>query len=336
MTKRLRFVLLGHPVAHSISPAICSAAFHALGLPHLYSTVDVPGTPELRLILDDIRSGRFAGANVTLPYKTAAFDMADTVAESAAAVGAANVIAVDRSRRLVAHNTDADALFAELSALLDGRPRSRVAIIGGGGAALAALVACKRLGFQIVCMTSRSWINSEAMFHSAAADRARSLGALTSLWPRRDEPTTSSKGSQVLRLQWTELTAQADCVIQATSAGMAGGDPGEAVCDTLAWDRLPPHALAYDVVYTPRVTPFLRRAQAHGLRAAGGLGMLARQAQIAVRIWLGQAPPLDVMRVAADAALGPISSPGIRPPQDTIPDAFTDPEIHPGAFKETE
>lgn len=335
MTKRLRFVLLGHPVAHSISPAICSAAFHALGLPHLYSTLDVPGTPELRLVFDDIRRGRFAGANVTLPYKTAAFDMADTVAESAAAVGAANVIAVDRGR-LVAHNTDADALFAELSSMLAGRPKSRVAIIGGGGAALAAVVACKRLGFQIVCMTSRSWINSEAMFNSEAANRARSLGALTSLWPSRDEPTTSSKGSQVLRLQWIELAAQADCVIQATSAGMAGADPGEEVCDTIAWNRLPAHALAYDVVYTPRLTPFLRRAQAYGLRAAGGLGMLARQAQIAMRIWLGQAPPLDVMLVAADAALGPISSPGIRPPQDTIPDVFTDPEIHPGAFKETE
>jgi shikimate dehydrogenase len=336
MTKRLRFVLLGHPVAHSISPAICSAAFHALGLPHLYSTLDVPGTPELRTVLDDIRSGRFAGANVTLPYKTTAFDMADVVAESASAVGAANVIAVDRNRRLVAHNTDADALFAELSSLLVGRPKSRVAIIGGGGAALAALVACKRLGFQIVCMTSRSWINSETMFDSPTAERARSLGALTSLWPRRDEPAASSKGSQVLRLQWTELAAQADCVIQATSAGMVGADPGEEVCDVLSWDRLPAHALAYDVVYIPRVTPFLRRAQAHGLRAAGGLGMLARQAQIAVNLWLGQTPPLDVMRIAADAALGPISTPGIRPPQDTIPDDFADTELHPGAFKETE
>jgi shikimate dehydrogenase len=301
--KRLRFTLLGHPVAHSLSPAICTAAFKALGLPHGYTVLDVPSEADLRLALDQLRNGLVAGANITLPYKRAVLDMADAKAESAEEAGAANVLTVDRRKRVIAHNTDAEALAAELAELWGGRPKLRAAVIGAGGAGLAALVAAKRLGFNVVCITSRSWGDSEQMFSSPAAEQARALGALTSLWPKGQEARSTSKASQVLRLQWRELAVQADCIIQATSAGMRGGDPGEEVCDVVPWDRLPPHTLVYDVVYTPKVTPFLARAKEHGIRAVGGLGMLARQAQLSVRLWTGEDPPLDAMRAAAEEAL---------------------------------
>ena len=176
-------------------------------------------------------------------------------------------------------------------------------MIGGGGAGLAAVAACRRLGFKVVCMTSRSWINTEAVYEAPSARTARSLGALTAPWPRPDETAPSGKLSQALRLQWSELVAHADCVIQATSAGMSGGDPGEDVSSIVAWDRLPPHAIAYDVVYNPRVTPFLRAARARGLVACDGLGMLVRQAGIAITIWTGRSPPLERMRRAAEEAL---------------------------------
>ena len=304
MSKRLRFTLLGHPVAHSISPAIYTAAFKALRLSYLYGVVDIPTPAELRLALDDLRGGIVAGSNVTLPYKRAVMDMADTRADSAEEVGAANVLAVDRKKRVVAHNTDADALAAELAELLGGRPKFRAVVVGAGGAGLAALVACKRIGFKVVCVTTRSWANSEEMFDSPAADRARSLGALTSLWPKGNEPDRpTTKASQVLRLQWRELAVQADLILQATSAGMTGGDPGEEVCGIVPWDRLAPDTLVYDVVYTPRVTPFLQKAKAHGCRAVGGLGMLVRQAQLAVRLWTGEEPPIDALRAAAEDAL---------------------------------
>jgi shikimate dehydrogenase len=322
MSKRLRFTLLGHPVAHSISPAICTAAFSELNLPHIYGVLDVPTKTALRLALNDLRTGIIAGANVTLPHKRTVLEMVDAKDESAEEVGAANVLVVGAKRRIIAYNTDADALTAELSKLLAGRPKLRAAVIGAGGAALAALVACKRLGFSVMCVTSRSWTDSERMFASPAAERARALGALTSLWPVSSEAQTTSKGSQVLRLQWRELAAQADCIIQATSAGMAGADPGHALCDVVPWDRLPSHTLVYDVVYTPRITPFMEKARAHGFRIVGGLGMLARQAQLAVRLWTGEEPPLDVMRAAAEAALAPEErrESGSMPPQDTLID----------------
>src|SRR5690349_12107056 len=132
--KRQRFTLLGHPVAHSISPAICTAGFKALGLPHGYTVLDVPTEGDLRLVLEQLRNGVVAGANVTLPYKRAVLNIADVKAESAEEVGAANVLTVDQKKRVVAHNTDAEALAAELSEHWEGRPKFRAAVIGGGGA----------------------------------------------------------------------------------------------------------------------------------------------------------------------------------------------------------
>ena len=303
MTQRLRFSLLGHPVRHSVSPAMCTAAFAALGLPHVYTAIDIPSEGGLGRIVDDLRAGTLAGCNVTLPFKRAVLELADRRASSAEEVGAANVLTRDPDGRLVAHNTDAEALAQELAAAWGTRPRLRAAIIGAGGAALAALVACRRLGFQLVFMTSRSWANTELVYDAPTAQLARDLGALTAPWPRTDEAAPSGKLSQALRLQWGELVAGADCVIQATSAGMKGGDPGEDLTGVVPWEKLPAHALAYDLVYNPTETPFLKAARARGLDAVGGLGMLVRQAALSIHLWTGQTPPLDRMRKAAEDAL---------------------------------
>jgi shikimate dehydrogenase len=299
-----RFALLGHPVGHSVSPVMVNAAFGAIGEQDLYTALDLASERALSDAVDELRSGALDGANVTLPYKQTVLGLVDDIAPSAVEVGAANVLTVS-GRRVTAHNTDVDALAAEIASHWTGKPRSRAAVIGGGGAALAAIAACRRLGFKLVCATSRSWSNSEAMYESTSAERARALGVLTTLWPGEgDAPTTErSKASQVLRLQWKDLVGDADCVIQATSAGMLGGARGEDVAAIVPWDRLPAHALVYDVVYNPEVTPFLESARKHGLQAVGGLGMLVRQAELAIKMWTGHDAPVDVMRRAAEAAL---------------------------------
>lgn len=299
-----RYALFGHPVGHSVSPLMFNAALGALGQHDIYMALDLANESALRDAVDDLRSGAIDGANVTLPYKQTVLGLVDAVAPSAHEVGAANVLTVSGGR-VTAHNTDVDALAAEITSHRSGKPRSRAAVIGGGGAALAAIAACRRLGFKLVCATSRSWATSEAMYEAPSAERARALGVLTTLWPGDGgEPTTErSKASQVLRLQWKDLVADADCVIQATSAGMLGGARGEEVAAIVPWDRLPPHALVYDVVYNPSVTPFLEAARQHGFHAEGGLGMLVRQAELAIKMWTGHDAPADVMRRAAEAAL---------------------------------
>jgi shikimate dehydrogenase len=304
MSKWNRYALFGHPVGHSVSPLMFTAAFGAIGERDLYTAIDLANESDLRSAIDDLRSGELAGANVTLPYKRTVLGLVDVVAPSAEEVGAANVLTVSDGR-VTAHNTDVDALTAEIGELWGPGPRSRAAVIGGGGAGLAAIAACRRLGFKLVCATSRSWCNSEAMFEASSAERARALGVLTTLWPGDgDAPMTErSKASQVLRLQWKDLVAEADCIIQATSAGMLGGPRGEEVAAIVPWPRLPAHALLYDVVYNPLETPFLAAARKNGLHGKGGLGMLVRQAEIAIKMWTGHDAPADVMRRAAEEAL---------------------------------
>lgn len=302
MAERLRFALLGRPVRRSFSPAIHAAAYKALGLPHVYTAMDVPTADALRRALGDVRTGILHGVNVTLPFKRAVLEMVDEVGPTAAEVGAANVI-VGRDGRLIAHNTDAAALAEDIAEAWGGRPKGRGVVIGAGGAGLAAIVALKALGFAVIGVTTRSWTSSELVFEAESADRARALGALTTLWPESSEGSSTSAASQVLRMQWRELAVQADCIVQATSAGLLGA-AGEDILGIVPWERVPPHAFVYDVIYNPAVTPFLRSARANGLRAHGGLGMLVRQAARSIKIWTGLEPPLGPMFKAAEEAQG--------------------------------
>lgn len=303
MPDRRVFAVLGHPVAHSLSPVIHAAAYAALGLPYVYQALDVPARAELVAAIDALRSGALSGANVTLPHKKAVLELVDAIDASAAEPGAANVLVRDGAGRVTAWNTDEGALADELTDLLPSPARKRAMIIGSGGAALAAVAACKKLEFKVIGVTSRSWTSSRATEASPSAERVRAMGALALPWPASDDPPPDSKSSAFLRLQWTELSRGASLIVQATSAGMLGADAGEGLVEIVPWVDLADDTLAYDVVYTPRVTPFLRAAIGRGLRAEGGLGMLVRQAARSIVLWTGREPPLDVMRRAAEDAL---------------------------------
>lgn len=263
-----RFAVVGDPVAHSKSPAMHAAAYRALGLPCSYEAVRV--TPdELPGMVQALREGRYDGLNVTVPHKQRALALADDVHATARDVGAANTLA-RIGDRVVAFNTDAPALALELAALAsrawgDGR----ALVLGRGGAARAALRALRHdLGAGDVVV------------------RARGPGPAGS----SDQPWGPDPVSE----------AHTRTVVQATSAGMQGADPGEAVADAVAWDALPDDAVVLDVVYAPPDTPFLRAARARGLRGVNGLGMLARQGALALEIWLDTPAPLEVMRAALE------------------------------------
>jgi shikimate dehydrogenase len=298
MTEPLRFVLLGHPVAHSLSPAIHGAAYRALGAPHSYEVRDCPTPEHVRAQVELIRSRAIAGANVTVPWKRLALELADRADESARATGVANVLSCDERGVITASNTDAGALAQEIAALHPA-PR-RAAIIGAGGAAQAAVVACRSLGLGDIAVSSRGWRSSEPAAgwkHAATFER---LGASPRAWPehgadRRPEALTAA-------------LLQADVIVQATSAGMHGAGPGSEVSDWVPWRELSPGVVAIDVVYNPSVTPFLAAAEAAGIVNRGGLGMLVRQAALALEIWLKHSAgwaPLDLaaLAAAAEAAL---------------------------------
>lgn len=302
MTLPLRFGLVGQPVRHSLSPALFGGAFAEARLPHGYSLFEAQGESGFDGVLDELREGRLAGLNVTAPFKQLAARRADERTAVVEAVGAANVLVRRLDGRITADNTDVAAVAAEIAALR-ASPR-RVAVLGAGGAALAVARACRDLGATLVAVTTRSWEDSESLVASGTAAQLRALGALPCPWPFVDVDDAPSRSSLVLRLRFRELASTADVVVQATSAGVEGGDPGESVAGCIPWDELPKDAVALDLVYRPRVTPFLLEAGARRLRAANGLGMLIRQAEASYAAWLGGPPVPGAMRRAGERALG--------------------------------
>ena len=261
-----------------------AAALRALGLPHTYEALRTTER-ELPARVRALRDGVFAGLNVTVPHKTRVLALVDELSETALRTGAANTLVRGVQGRVVAHNTDAPALRAEVSVLLgsgvDGAASrsKRALVLGSGGAARAAVQALDELGVRDVVV------------------RARTAGAAFDLrpgFPAR-QPWGADAASEA-------LTA---VVVQATSAGMTGADPGDTVAAAVAWDALPASAVVLDLVYAPVVTPLLEAARRRGLRAAGGLGMLARQGALAFELWTGLPAPLEIMRAALEGPPSP-------------------------------
>lgn len=278
-----RFVLIGDPVEHSLSPAMHRAAYAALGLTHRYELLRVTDEASVRVALDEIRSGRITGANVTVPWKVLALELADSSDHRARAAGACNVL-VRRDGKIVAFNTDMLALDEELARL--GPSATTLVVIGGGGAARAVIASARARGITEVIVTTR---------RPEQALELEAVGGVARPWPHRESA------------EWATIWARTDVVVQATSAGLSSHAAAEQIAELVAWDRVKPDAVAYDLCYVPRITPFLEKARAHALRIADGLEMLVLQAAHAFELWLGVRPALDVMRRAALAQLGEVS-----------------------------
>ncbi len=294
MPKALRFALFGHPVGHSISPDIYRAAFSELKLPHTYEAFDLPSDTDIQRALQALRAGEIAGANITLPHKKKALLLADRCTAEAQNIGAANVLSV-HDDQLFAHNTDAPALAEELALLIrQGQHQPRKALVlGAGGAARAVIFVLQSMAIQSIGITTRSWNNDAGMLASEFAKSLQSKGVHTLPYPAH--PETKDK--------FYQFVEQSDLIIQASSAGMTGADPGEEISSLIAWKSLSARTLAYDLVYTPPETPFIAEARKAGLVAGGGLGMLVRQAALSMRAWSLPIPELDVLFSAANQAI---------------------------------
>jgi shikimate dehydrogenase len=287
----LRFAVIGSPIEHSLSPLMHRAAFAALGLKHVYERVETT-REDLPRRIAELKDGTFAGLNVTVPLKEKVLDLVDEISSSVRAIGAANTLVRGSGGIVVAHNTDAPALRQELEQLGDGAglgpPRSggemeqetfrdrSVLVLGSGGAARAALVALATLGANRIIVRGRNVENASKL--------ATIIPGITVEVQALEAPARERE----------DLAG----IVQATTCGMLGGPAGEQVATAVHWESVPSDAIAFDVVYRPRETPFLHAARARGLVCDDGTGMLARQGALAAQLWLGIIPPVDVMRQA--------------------------------------
>ena len=280
MTRTL--CLLGHPVAHSISPRFQQAALDALGIDAKYEAWDT-APEDLPATIERIRSGDVIGCNVTVPHKVAAMRLVDRPDAMVERVGALNTI-VNRDGLLFATNTDVAGITGALKEAGVEAGGKDVVLLGAGGAARAVVVAMRTAGAKRVTIANRTEANAHALASVGGPDL-----------DMRYAPLDANDAT------FRRAVSEAHIVIQGTSMGMLQG-PDEAGTP-VPGDLFSPGQVAFDLVYVPEETPFLKAAAAAGATTVGGLMMLIHQGAEAFRLWLGQEPPIDVMVAAARQAL---------------------------------
>jgi shikimate dehydrogenase len=266
--------VVGHPVEHSRSPAMQTAALAAMGLAGewTYGALDFAPEDFEAEVAELALEGEYAGVNVTIPHKEAALALADEASGAAREIGAANTLSFrpgpDGGARILAENTDAGGLLDSLP----GSPRGqRALVLGAGGAARAVIWALGR------------------------------EGAAVEVWnrtPERAEAVCAELGGTAVA---APDQGGYDLIVNTSAAGLDGGDPFEHL--PLARDAFGAEQTVVDMVYGAEASQLLGAAAAAGAATVDGLEVLVQQGALSLALWL-ELPALepeivDVMRAAA-------------------------------------
>lgn len=266
------FAILGNPVAHSLSPAIQTAALAAAGLDGRYVAIACQPEDVAPVMRTLARAG--GGGNVTVPHKRRAAAALDRPAAAVGRTGACNTF-WGEGARIRGDNTDVEGARRAVRALLAGPARgARVLLAGAGGGARAAVAALIDEDAAEVRVVNRTRARAEAMTADVGDARVRVVSDVRSL-----------EGHAF------------DLVLNATSLGLGARDPLPVDLDGLG-----PVGAVMDMVYAPSGTPLTAAARARGIPAMDGGEMLLRQGAAAFELWWGREAPLSAMRAALERA----------------------------------
>jgi shikimate dehydrogenase len=269
-----RLAVLGQPVAHSLSPAMHSAALEEMGLAGEWSYEAIEVSPrDFASVVRSLPAAGCVGANVTIPHKEAALALADSASETARSIGAANTLSF-ADGRIEAENTDAPGLIA---ALPDSPRGKRALVLGAGGAGRAAAWALGDAGAE-VAIWNRTPERAQAL--------AQELG-IVAIEPNPEDGRLQSERFEI--------------VVNATSLGMNLPSTAESnylKVLGLTDDNLPKGQIVVDMAYAESETELGRAARARGAHLVDGREVLVRQGAASLEIWTGMSPPLEKMREA--------------------------------------
>jgi len=275
--------VLGSPISHSLSPALHTAAYRALGLSHWSYGAHEVQAPALRRFVAGL-GPQWAGLSLTMPLKEAAFEVADEVSDLAREVGAINTLVRRADGRWSGDNTDVYGVSQALREAGCTQVTSAL-VLGSGATARSVVAALASLGCAKVTFAVRSAARQETL------DQATRAG---------------------LEVDVVGLGAVADLlgdtrVVISTLPGNAL--PGNTLPENALTGRMlhegprPVGHLLMDVVYTGWPTPLARTFHEAGASVVSGLEMLVHQAAEQVRLMTGLVPPVDQMRAAGLAAM---------------------------------
>lgn len=265
--------LLGDPVGHSLSPVIQNAACRVSGVDGVYVAVRCAADDLFGFMKGLSRAG--GGGNITLPHKEKAASVVDIPSDAVRRTGACNTFWGGPDGRVHGDNTDVDGFRRAATAFAGSLRSARVLLLGAGGAARATLMGLLEEGVDEVVLLNRSTERARAVARRIGGSRAR-VASLPE-----------------------ELRGQSfDLVVNATRVGMNPTDT-----TPLDFERLSRVGAAMDLVYGREPTPFVRAAEAFGIRAADGGEMLVQQGAAAFLRWWGEEAPVDAMRTALRKSL---------------------------------
>jgi shikimate dehydrogenase len=267
--------LVGSATAHSISHHLHNAAFAALSLDAVYLPLEVHDLAAF--VTRMVRTGtrelewNLRGLSITAPYKSDVIKYLDHIEPAAKEIGAVNTIVLNDGE-LHGYNTDAAGFIQPLIEKLGAVSGLRCAVIGSGGVA------------RTVCWALKN------------------KGALVTVFARSVERGRALADDFALEFELLNYRSMAgfDVLVNSTSVGTKGISEAETVFTA---DQLRGVGLAYDLVYNPRETRFLREAARAGCGTLGGLSMLLMQAKLQFCLWTNRECPEGVMEAAAEEFL---------------------------------
>lgn len=300
MSDRLRYALVGCMQRTYVWSAMLKAALVALKLPHGVRVVEDDDDAEFRRVIEKLRSGEYAGVHLFGARRYDALEVSDDVDVSARRAKSVSTLVRTSDGRLAGANVEVLGIIEHFKRM-ELRPRTAV-LVGAGTQGMAAAAACEALGVQVIVATSRSWTTTETLYQSAGADRMRELRVLTALWPAAVGEAGSSRFSDVMRLQFADLAAGADLIVQATPATLEDSEESNEVLRAVPWPRVKRDAVVCDLVCRIDPSLFLKTAQQMGLTTVAGFAMIAEQGVRTVEMWTGLRAPLTLLQAAAERA----------------------------------
>jgi shikimate dehydrogenase len=264
-----RYALIGSPIDRSPSPAMHNAAFDALGIDARYELRPTE-VGQAESVVDELVTGMWKGVNVTTPLKTVLAPHAQRLSDRAARAGAVNTLWVEAG---VLHGdlTDVIGVVEPLRSI--GLRGKTGLVLGAGGAARAAALALEQLGLVV---------------HVAARGRDRAEQLLSDLrvaLPGSAMALSDSRGLE-------RIVGSLATIVQATPVGRDGDH------HDLPWALVPRSVAAFEMVYTPSRTPFVRDAEQAGCQTVLGREMLVAQGAASFELWTGVEAPRAVMQAA--------------------------------------
>ncbi|MBU8905609.1 shikimate dehydrogenase [Desertibacillus haloalkaliphilus] len=269
--------LLGHPVAHSLSPLMHNDAFKDQQLPYHYQAFDVEPS-QLKQAVVGLKALGVSGFNVTIPHKVEVMKYLDAVDEEAKIIGAVNTV-VNENGTFIGYNTDGRGYLQSLLTIANDLSDKHVLVVGAGGAARAIVTVLSQHETKTLTITNRTKGKAELL-----ADECRRKTAI----------------DIVSLAQAAENIAGYDVIINTTSVGMSPN-----IDDIpLSLEHLKESAIVSDLIYNPFKTKWLHIAEEKGATIHNGIGMFVGQGALAFEKWTGIRPDLKRMEEVVIKHLG--------------------------------